>query len=107
MVDEADQVGGLTAMSVEVHFMRSFRLNFPRRVVVVVAAGLALLAIRERILGSGAADGWFNYAPNSGFAISPSSLGWTDDGVLVLTLVTVIAWLALALWLFRSEGREQ
>jgi hypothetical protein len=88
-------------------FMRSLRLNLPQRVVVVVATGLALVAIRARVLGSGDTEGWFNYAPNSGFGVSPSVLGRTDDGVLVLTSLMVIAWLALALWLFRSGGRER
>jgi hypothetical protein len=87
--------------------MGSSRLNFPQRVVVVVTAGLALLALRARILGSGPADGWFNYAPTSGIAFSPSSLGWTDDGVLALTLLMVVGWAGLALWLFRSGKRQE
>lgn len=82
-------------------------LNSAQRVVIVVASGVALMALRARILSRALTSGWFNYAPNSGISISDSSLGWDENGVLVLTLLMVVAWVAFALWLLRSRDSHR
>lgn len=86
------------------HPVRPRSMNFPQRVVVVIALAVALLAIRSQVISPDIADGWFNYAPNSGLAVErfPDE-GWSEDGVMVLTLLFTLGWAAFSVWLLRTR----
>jgi len=93
-------------------------MNRAQRIVLVIALGIALVAIAltlnlvmtDRYLASG----WFAYAPNTGVTFSPSQ---TDDYFVVVSdrsimeqgavwLVAVGTWTLASLWLLRSRSSE-
>lgn len=71
------------------------RLSQPQRIVIVIALGVACVAVGSYIadLGKSASSGWYAYAPLSAASPSAGLHGW----------VILIIWLALAgLWALAS-----
>lgn len=71
------------------------RLSQPQRIVIVIALGVACVAVGSYIgiLGTSVSSGWYAYAPLTASSQSAGLHGW----------VILIVWLALAgLWALAS-----
>jgi hypothetical protein len=80
--------------------------NLAQRIVLVVAAALALNVLARWILYSGPTGGWFGYAPNTpeAFAAGVSDGARFNDAMTVLISLGFIGvWVAFSLWVLRDE----
>jgi hypothetical protein len=80
------------------------RLGRAQRVVVVVAFGVAFLAVGSYLLSlgqHGVAFGWTGYAP-----ISMPNVGAPDWLRLIVWLALTSLWAVLSIWLLRPAGHD-
>jgi hypothetical protein len=83
-------------------------MNSGRRVIVCVAAGLALAVVAagvNRLLASTPEGGWFIYSPETEPPFPPPS---ADSDVIRAGLVWLVAvgvWLVISWWLFGDRRR--
>ncbi|HSZ48485.1 MAG TPA: hypothetical protein VK823_24305 [Streptosporangiaceae bacterium] len=80
------------------------KLATAQRVVVVVAIGVAFLAVGNYLpsLGQrGFAFGWTEYAP-----LTPPSVGWPGWLRLLVWLGLTCVWAVVSIWLLRPPGHD-
>ena len=79
--------------------MRQWRTAQKTAFLIGLAVALAVLARLAATPDPLDGDsGWFNYAPNSVLAISPSS-GRSPAGVAAIWLIATALWTGVAVWL--------
>ena len=82
--------------------------NRGQRVVLVVASGLVIQTFARWVLYMEPGGGWFNFAPQTGASFpGPSDIRRFSPGTTtIVTIVFIVAWAALSLWLLQGHSRD-
>jgi hypothetical protein len=83
------------------------RLTLAQRIVLVIAAGAAARVFQWWLLDNHGSDsGWFNYAPNSGLALSPTER-FSPFIVAIGSLALLAGWATISLWLLAPPRHHE
>jgi heme/copper-type cytochrome/quinol oxidase subunit 1 len=79
------------------------RLSTAQRVVVIIALGLALAIVASYLTSLGTRAGWYAYAPLTGQAFSPPSLGEPGWVRMIIWLATISVWAVASATVLRQS----
>ncbi len=82
--------------------------NRCQRVVLVIASGLGIQTFARWVLYMEPGGGWFNFAPQTGASFPGLSdvRRFSPGTTTILTIVFIVAWAALSVWLLREHRRD-